>query len=128
VEEKRESRYNEYREVICNLYKKELVLDLKLMGQLQMAETCEDCIFGKMYMKLYEKEILELVYMDLWRLSPLVSARGAKYFMMLINSISTFRYIDFLKKKIAEVILKVLKKYMAEVEVNKVKTDKCMSG
>ena len=48
--------------------------------------------------------------------------------MMLINSISTFRYIDFLKKKIAEVILKVLKKYMAEVEVNKVKTDKCMSG
>jgi len=45
-----------------------------------------------------------------------VSAGRAKYFIMLMNSISTFRYIDFLKKNMAEAILKVLKKYIAEVK------------
>jgi len=47
-------------EVIYNLYKKGLVLDLELMGQLQIAETCKDCIFPKMHTKPYnEKEILD---------------------------------------------------------------------
>ena len=34
------------------------MLNLKLMGQLQMAEACKDCIFGKVYMKLYNEEIV----------------------------------------------------------------------
>jgi len=45
-----------------------------------------------------------------------VSAGGAKYFIMLMNSISTFRYIDFLKKNMAKATLKVLKKYIAEAK------------
>jgi len=45
-------------EAICNLYKKELVLDLKLIGQLQIAKAYKDCIFGKAYMKSYDEEIM----------------------------------------------------------------------
>jgi len=46
-----------------------------------------------------------------------VSARGAKYFMMLMDSVSTFRYVNFLKKeKTAEATLEVLKKYIAETK------------
>ena len=45
-----------------------------------------------------------------------MSAGEAEYFIMLMNSISTFRYIDSLKKKMVKTILKVLKIYMAEAE------------
>jgi len=45
-----------------------------------------------------------------------VSARGAKYFMMLMDSVSTFRYVNFLKEKTAEATLEVLKKYIAETK------------
>ena len=34
------------------------MLDLELMGQLQMAGICEDCFFGKIHMKLYNKEVI----------------------------------------------------------------------
>jgi len=40
---------------------------------------------------------------------------GAKYFIMLIYSTSTFRYVDFLEK-MTEAILEMLKKYMAEAK------------
>jgi len=69
------------------------VLGLELIDQLQMARTCKNCIFRKMYMRLYnkevmyEKEILEQVYINLWGLSLVVFAKRAKYFIMLMDSI-----------------------------------------
>ena len=81
------------------MYKKELVLGLKLISQLQIARIYENCIFGKIHIRLYneevvhEKKMLEQVYMDLWRLSLVVSDKKTKYFIILINSISTFRYV-----------------------------------
>jgi len=65
---------------------------------------------------MYEKKILEQVYINLWRLSLVVSAKRAKYFIMLMNSISTFIYTSFLKEKMIEMALEVLKKYMTKTE------------
>ena len=45
-----------------------------------------------------------------------MSAGGTRYFMILINNTTSFRYVKFLKEKIAETILKILKKYITETK------------
>lgn len=45
-----------------------------------------------------------------------MSAKRAKYFIMLMDSLSTFRYISFLKKIMIKIALEVLKKYIAKAE------------
>ena len=45
-----------------------------------------------------------------------MSAKRAKYFIMLMDSLSTFRYISFLKEKMIEIALEMLKKYIAKAE------------
>ena len=47
----------------------------------------------------YEKDLLEWVYIDLWRPSPVVSAGGLCYFMLIID-----------------MILNMLKKFMVEAK------------
>ena len=41
-----------------------------------------------------------------------MSARGTRYFMILIDSATSFRHMKFLKKKTAEIMFKVLKIYI----------------
>ena len=39
-----------------------------------------------------------------------------RYFIILIDGVTSFRYVEFLKEKTVEAILEVLKRYMMEVE------------
>lgn len=109
-------------DALRNLIKKGLVSGLDTIGQLQMMETCEDCIFGKMHMRAYDKEvvceaeILEHVHIDLWGPSLVVSASGACYFMLIMDGASAFQYIEFLREKTADATLDMLKKFLAEAE------------
>ena len=50
------------------------------------------------------------------RPSPVMSARNTRYFMMLMNSATLFRHVEFLKEKTVEATLEVLKRYMTEAE------------
>jgi len=108
--------------MLGNLIKKGLVSGLDTVSQLQMMETYKDCIFEKIHVKAYNKEvvceaeILECVYIDLWGPSPVVSASGACYFMLIMDGTSMFWYIKFLREKIANTTLNVLKKFLAEAE------------
>ena len=62
-------------------------------------------IFEKMHVQpydedvTYEKDLLEWVYIDLWGPSPVVSAGGLCYFMLIID-----------------MILNMLKKFMVEAK------------
>ena len=68
-----------------------------------MAGTYKDYIFGKMHVQpydediTYEKDLLEWVYIDLWRSSPVVLAGGLCYFMLIMDMI-----LNMLKKFIVE--------------------------
>jgi len=109
-------------DVLRNLIKKGLVSGLDTVGQLQMIGTCEGCIFGKMHAKAYNKkmvreaEILERIYIDLWKPSPVVSAGGACYFMLIIDDASVFWYVKFLREKTTDATFDMLKKFLVEAE------------
>jgi len=87
-----------------------------------MMGTCEDCIFGKMHARAYdeevvhEAEILEHVHIDLWGPSPVMSAGGACYFMLIMDGASAFWYVEFLKEKMADATLDMLKKFLMEAK------------
>jgi len=105
-----------------NLHRKGFVSSLDMVGSLQMTGTCKDCIFGKMHVWSYnediihKKDLLEQVHIDLWGPSSVVLARISHYFMFIINSTSSFQFVEFLREKTVEVTLNVLKKFMVEVE------------
>ena len=79
-----------------------------------MLQLYEDYIFGKIYTKPYNEEVmhkrvlLEHIYVDLWGLSLNLSAGGAHYFMIIINSVFPFQYINFLRKMTTEMTLDIL--------------------
>ena len=45
-----------------------------------------------------------------------MSAGGTRYFMILIDSATSFRHVKFLKEKVAKTMLKVFKKYITETK------------
>jgi len=108
--------------VLRNLIKKGLVSGLDTVGQLQMMGMYEDCIFGKMHVGAYDEEvvckaeILECIYIDLWKPSPVVLAGGACYFILIMDVALAFWYVEFLRKKIVDTTLNILKKFLAEAE------------
>jgi hypothetical protein len=57
---------------IVDMAKRGLVDGLKIMGNVKLEGKCEDCIYGKQMMHLYdgvvepEKDVLEWVFIDLW--------------------------------------------------------------
>jgi len=56
------------------------------------------------------------VHIDLWELSPVVSAGGVYYFMLIIDSMSLFQFVEFLREKNIEVTLNMLKKFIMKAE------------
>ena len=44
-------------------------------------------------------------------------ARSMRYFIILMDGITSFRHVEFLKKKTVEATLEILKRYMMEVEL-----------
>jgi len=109
-------------DVLRNLIKKSLVSGLDTVGQLQIIGTCEDCIFGKMHMRAYNKEvvheaeILEHIYIDLWGLLLVVSAGRAHYFMLIVDGASVFQYVEFLREKMVDATLNILKRFLVEAK------------
>jgi len=87
-----------------------------------MMGTCEDCIFGKMHVRAYDKEvvckaeILERIHIDLWKPSPVVLAGGACYFILIMDGALAFWYVEFLREKTVDATLNMLKKFLAEAE------------
>ncbi|KAJ3552016.1 hypothetical protein NP233_g12967 [Leucocoprinus birnbaumii] len=107
---------------IKNMARKGLVDGLDVVGDLEMEGSCEDCIFGKMHARPYdeevvpEKELLECLHIDLWGPSPVISAGGSKYFMLIMDGASSFRAVEFLREKTAEATLQVLKDFVTHAE------------
>ena len=60
--------------------------------------------------------MLEYIYVDLWGPLLVMSAGNVRYFIMLIDSMTLFRHVEFLKKKTVEMMLEVLKIYMIKTE------------
>ena len=76
-----------------------------MIGDHRIKGTCEDCIFGKMYNLLYNEEVIyetrvmEHIHVDLWGPSPVTSAGGSQYFMLLMDGASLFQTVEFLREK-----------------------------
>ncbi|KAJ3563743.1 hypothetical protein NP233_g8744 [Leucocoprinus birnbaumii] len=108
-------------ESIKNMARKGLVDGLDVVGDLEMKGSCEDCIFGKMHARPYDEEVvpekvLECLHIDLWGPSPVISAGGSKYFMLIMDGASSFRAVEFLKEKTAEATLQVLRDFVTHAE------------
>lgn len=102
--------------------KKGLVDELNIVGAHTVEVICENCIFGKIYNLLYNEEIiykikvLEYIHVDLWDLSPVISAGISYYFILLMDRALSFQIVEFLAEKTAENMLKVLKAFIIESE------------
>ena len=101
---------------------KTLVDGLNITGELTMGGKCEDCIFGKHSTHPFndsgyrETEILERIHVDIWGPSPIQSAGGAHYFMLLMDGHSSYKVVALLKSKSADVMLNVFETYHKEAE------------
>jgi hypothetical protein len=87
-----------------------------------MRALCEDCIFSKHTTHPFNNSILpeagtlDCVYNNIWGLAPVQSAGEAKYFMLLINSATSYHQVYFLSSKSADITLAVFKEYHCELE------------
>jgi len=76
--------------------KKRLVDELNIVGAHTVESICENCIFGKIYNLLYNEEIiykikvLEYIHVDLWNLSPVISAGESCYFILWMDRALSF--------------------------------------
>ena len=108
------------------MIKKSLVDSLNTYRDLKMQDQCEDYIYGKHsarpYSKNYfrEKDVLKRIYVDIWGPAQTQSAGEAQYFILMMDSFSSFRTVAFLSSKSADVTLKVFKTYQIEA--------KCQTG
>jgi len=65
---------------------------------------------------VHEVEVLEWVHIDIWGPSPILSAGGCMYFMVITDGYSSYRMVTFLKSKSADITLNMLKAYQVEAE------------
>jgi len=99
-----------------------LVDGLDIIEAHSIEDTCENCIFRKMYNLPYNEEVihktkvLKYIHVDLWGLSSVILAGGSHYFMLLMDETSSFQTVEFLTEKIVENILEVLKVFITEGE------------
>jgi len=109
-------------ETMCEMISNALVDGFRVEGDLSINGLCEDCLFGKHTAHPYhentmrKREVLERVHIDIWGPSPIQSAGGCIYFMVIMNGFSSFRMVAFLRNKSANATLKVFKDYHAEAE------------
>jgi len=99
-----------------------LVDGLNICSESSIEGLYKDCVYGKHTIYPYhnnksrEKEILECVYVDIWGLCQVQSARGVLYFMIIIDRFSSYQTVTFLKSKLAEVTLNIFKSFYTEAE------------
>lgn len=109
-------------DIIHRMSREGLLDGLDALGGTQMKALCEDCIFGKHTSHPFnnpssaEKDVLERIYIDIWGPAPVVSAGGAKYFMLVVDGASSYRKVYFIPSKSADVTLQVFKDYHKESE------------
>ena len=109
-------------ETLWEMATKALVDGLNISGELDMRKRCEDCIFGKHTLHPFndnrhqKTKVLERVYIDLWGPAQVQSARGASYFMLIMDGYLFYWTIALLKKKSANTMLMVFKTYHIEAE------------
>ena len=107
---------------IHEIIKDKLVDKLTVHGDPSLKELYEDCIFGKHIAHPYcknpvcETEVFEQVYIDIWGLSPTLSAGGYNYFMVIMGGFSLYRTIALLMSKSANITLNMFKTFQAEAE------------
>jgi len=83
-------------EAICQMMTENLVDGLNICGELSIGGLCKDCIYGKHAAHPYsdnkprEKDVLEHVHIDIWGPSQVQSAGGALYFMIIMDSFSSY--------------------------------------
>lgn len=109
-------------EVIKEMAKSKLVDGMNVVGNMDLNGLCEDCIYGKHSAAPYndaepqEENPLDRIHIDMWGPSPVQSAGGAKYFMLIMDGASSYRQVYFLNTKSADVTLRVLKEFHLEAE------------
>jgi len=109
-------------EIIRKMAVKTLVNGLNITRELTMGEKCKDCIFGKYSTHSFndsgyqETGILERIHVDIWGPSPIQSAGGAHYFMLLMDGHSSYNVVALLKSKSADVTLNIFETYHKEAE------------
>ncbi|KAF7782993.1 hypothetical protein Agabi119p4_2369 [Agaricus bisporus var. burnettii] len=109
-------------EVIKRMLKEDLVDGLSIAGSMEMKGLCEDCIFGKHTSHPYnnpaspENHPLKRVYIDLWGPSPVQSAGGQRYFMLIIDGATSYRKLYFLTTKSVDATLMAFKEFHKEAE------------
>lgn len=60
--------------------------------------------------------MLDRIHIDIWGPASMQSARGAKYFMLLMDGTSLYRQVYFLSSKSVDVTLKVFQDFLAKAE------------
>ena len=109
-------------DTICQIISKRLVDRLDMSGETLIGGLCKDCIYGKHTAHPYHKNkskesaVLEHVHIDIWRPCQIQSAGGAMYFMIIMDSFSSYRTVTFLKHKSAETMLKIFKNFQIKAE------------
>jgi len=109
-------------ETIHQMITENLVDELNIYGKSSMGGLCKDCIYGKHVVYPYndnksrEKEILECIYIDIWGPYQIQSAKGALYFMIIMDGFSSYQMVTFLKSKSPEVTLNIFKSFHTEAE------------
>ncbi|KAF7778932.1 hypothetical protein Agabi119p4_3277 [Agaricus bisporus var. burnettii] len=109
-------------EVVKRMLKGNLVDGLNVVGPMELEGLCEDCIFGKHTSHPYtghatiETQPLQRVYIDIWGPSPVQSAGGAKYFMLIVDGATSYRKLYFLTTKSADATLEAFKEFHREAE------------
>lgn len=109
-------------DTIKRMIKGNLVDGVEVVGPTEMKALCEDCIYGTHTTHPFpdssstETEALQRVYIDIWGPSPVQSAGGSKYFMLIVDGATSYRSVHFLSNKSADATLNVFKEFHRQAE------------
>jgi len=96
---------------------RKLVDGLDVSGEPSIGGLYKDYIYGKHTAHPYHKnkskenEVLQHVYVDIWGPCQIQSAGEATYFMIIMDSFSSYRTVTFLKHKSVETTLKIFNNF-----------------
>lgn len=109
-------------DTISHMINKCLVDGLDVSKNAETKGLCEDCIFGIHNthpfndMAPVETEVLGCVYVDIWGPAPVEFAGGARYFMLLIDGVTSYQRVYFLSSKSTASMLNVFREYHIKAE------------
>jgi len=109
-------------ETITGMINNQLVDGLEVTGPTELKALCENCIYGTHTTHPFhdstvtKTDPLECIYIDIWGPASTLSAGGSKYFMLIVDSATSYRTVYFLSSKSIDATLGAFKDFHCQAE------------